>query len=80
MRGAPEEVRKQKYDAGGVAAWSNTATIIPWMLYQAYGDRRVLEVQFESMARWVAFERQRASADLIWGGDYRWETMQGCNL
>lgn len=70
MTGAPEAVRKRRQDAGGAAGWGDAATIIPWTLYQAYGDRRVLEAQYESMARWVAYERQRAGADLIWDGDF----------
>ena len=46
------------------------ATIIPWNMYLAYGDRRVLEAQYESMKRWVAYERTRAGDDLIWTGDF----------
>ena len=40
-------------DPGGAAGWADAATIIPWNMYLAYGDRRILETQYESMARWV---------------------------
>ena len=52
------------------AAWADAAVIIPWMVYLTYGDRRILEEQYESMARWVEYERQRAGDDYIWDGDF----------
>ena len=32
----------------GVPAWGDAGTVIPWRMYQNYGDRRVLEEHFES--------------------------------
>ncbi len=29
-----------------------TAIIVPYALYQAYGERRVLEENYETMVRW----------------------------
>jgi alpha-L-rhamnosidase len=55
--------------AGGSAAWGDAAVVIPWTIYLTYGDTRVLERQYPSMARWVEFERTRAGDDLIWDGD-----------
>ena len=57
-------------DAGGAAGWADAATIIPWNMYLAYGDKRVLESQYESMSRWVGYQRTRAGDDLIWAGDF----------
>jgi alpha-L-rhamnosidase len=54
---------------GGSAAWADAAVIIPWNMYLAYGDKRVLEEQYDSMARWVEYERGRAGDDYIWSGD-----------
>ncbi len=51
------------------AAWSDAALIIPWSLYLAYGDRRILEEQYPSMRRWVEYERSRAGAAYLWRGD-----------
>src|SRR5207244_8022579 len=42
---------------------------IPWNMYLSYGDKRVLEQQYDSMARWVEYERARAGDDYIWSGD-----------
>jgi alpha-L-rhamnosidase len=32
-----------------VAVWGDAAVIVPWVLYQRYGDVGVLKQQFESM-------------------------------
>jgi len=58
------------HDPGGAAGWADAATIIPWNMYLAYADRRILEVQYESMKRWVGYQRTRAGDDLIWSGDF----------
>jgi alpha-L-rhamnosidase len=35
------------------AAWSDAAIIVPWDLYQAFGDRQIFLNQFESMKQWL---------------------------
>ena len=35
----------------GSAGWGDAAVIVPWELYRAYGDRRLLEEQWPSMVR-----------------------------
>jgi alpha-L-rhamnosidase len=35
------------------AAWGDAAVIVPWVLYQRYGDAGMLAAQFESMRAWV---------------------------
>ena len=35
--------------------WGDAACIIPWNLYLFYGDRSILEDQFESMRSWVDY-------------------------
>ena len=49
---------------GASAGWADVATIIPWNLYLAYGDRRVLEDQYPSMKAWVEYIRGQAKNDL----------------
>lgn len=51
--------------AGGSAGWADAATIIPWDMYLAYGDKRMLEDQYESMKAWVGY-MQRVSKDDLW--------------
>lgn len=55
-------------NAGGSAAWADAAVIIPWIMYLCYGDARILEVQYDSMRKWVEFERRQAGDDYVWDG------------
>jgi alpha-L-rhamnosidase len=50
--------------AAGSAGWADAATIIPWDLYLAYGDKKILENQFESMKAWVGFIQSKSTNDL----------------
>lgn len=50
------------------AAWADCAVILPWNLYLAYGDRRVLSRQYASMKGWVEFMRAHANG-AVW--EYR---------
>ena len=42
------------------AGWGDAAVIVPWTLYQCYGDQRVLEEQYASMKAWVEYIRKQA--------------------
>ena len=51
--------------AAGSAGWADAATIIPWNMYLAYGDKKILEDQYESMKGWVGF-MERSSTNYLW--------------
>jgi len=51
--------------AAGSAGWADAATIIPWNMYLAYGDKRILEDQYNSMKAWVGF-MERNSNNYLW--------------
>ena len=44
--------------------WADVATIIPWNMYLAYGDKRVLENQYASMKAYIESIRKNAHNDL----------------
>ena len=51
------------------AGWGDAAVIIPWTLYQFYGDPQILSDQFESMKGWVDYihkEDEKAGGSHIW--------------
>ena len=50
--------------AGASAGWADVATIIPWNVYLAYGDKRVLENQYNSMKAWVEYMHGKSKNDL----------------
>ncbi len=37
------------------AAWADAAAVIPWTIYQQYGDLHLLEKQFENMKLWADY-------------------------
>ncbi len=41
--------------AGGGPAWSGICITMPWQVYRQYGDTRVLEENYPTMKRWLAF-------------------------
>lgn len=55
--------------ASGSTAWADAALIVPWQTYLAYGDKRILEVQYPSMKAWVEYMKNRAGDDFLWIGD-----------
>ena len=50
----------------GAAFWGDVATVLPWTLYQAYGDVRVLAEQFDSMKIWVDFITGQCGENGLW--------------
>lgn len=50
--------------AGGSAGWADSSTIIPWTLYEVYGNQEVLEKQYPSMKSWVEFMRKNSNNNL----------------
>ena len=64
--GVPHVVPNILGDQAGAAAWSDAATVIPWTLYQVYGDRKMLAEQFPLMKGWVDYIRSKVSANGLW--------------
>ena len=48
------------------AGWADVAVVVPWTVYQAFGDKRVLEEQYPSMKAWVEYMRKQAGEKYIW--------------
>ncbi len=49
---------------GNSAGWADVATIVPWDMYIAYGDKRILATQYNSMKAFVESVRRTAKDDL----------------
>ena len=52
-------------NAAASAGWADAATIIPWTMYNAFGDVKFLEDQYESMKAWVGY-MEKQSTDYLW--------------
>ena len=54
-----------KQGTHSAAAWADAAVIIPWTLYLTFGDKKILETQYDSMKAWIEFMRKHSN-DNIW--------------
>lgn len=43
------------------AAWADAGVIIPWTLYQIYGDTSILESSYENMVRWIVYSKKNST-------------------
>lgn len=67
----PHIVPMANLNKGGSAAWGDVATILPWNLYEFYGDVAILDQQFESMRAWVDYIKdidESSGGKRLWTG------------
>lgn len=50
----------------GAAFWGDVVTVLPWTLYRAYGDKRILQHSYDSMKHWVAFIESQCGENGLW--------------
>ena len=66
-------VEMKRGDFMGVPGWGDAGVVVPWRLWQQYGDKRQLRDNYEAAKRWVEFI-QLNNPDLLWtnkrGNDY----------
>ena len=51
--------------AGGTPAWADAGTVVPWRMYQNYGDTRMLAEHYESARRWVDYVHSK-NPNMLW--------------
>jgi alpha-L-rhamnosidase len=56
--------------AAASAGWADVAVVLPWTMYQAFGDKRILEEQYPSMKAWVEYMRRQAGDSYIWSNGF----------
>ncbi|MEU8639273.1 family 78 glycoside hydrolase catalytic domain [Amycolatopsis sp. NPDC048633] len=52
-------------DGSGTAGWGDAGVIVPYTLWQRYGDTGVINEHFAAMVKWVEYLRSTSGADLI---------------
>ncbi len=60
-------------NSAGAAGWADASVIVPWTLYQSYGDEDILRTQYNSMKGWVEYMRERARMDsttYLWDNNF----------
>lgn len=71
--------------ASCASGWSDAATIIPWNVYLQYGDKKILQQQFESMKAWVDYvkkEDEKSGSKRLWTTGFQfgdWLALDGEN-
>ena len=50
------------------AAWGDAATICPWTVYLAYGNKNILKQQYTSMKKWVDYITTHTTTPYLWTG------------
>nr|WP_067053594.1 glycoside hydrolase family 78 protein [Mucilaginibacter sp. L294] len=61
----PDVFKQNKDDEnGGATGWSDVATVVPWNMYLAYGDKELLQNQYPSMKAWVDYMQKKAKNNL----------------
>ncbi|MET0296047.1 MAG: family 78 glycoside hydrolase catalytic domain [Microbacterium sp.] len=53
------------------AAWGDAATVVPWTLYERFGDLGVLRAQFDSARRWVDLQAEISGPSRLWDTGYQ---------
>jgi alpha-L-rhamnosidase len=56
--------KSAKNGPGAATGWADVSTIIPWNMYLAYGDKRILENQYSSMKAWIDYMTHQSKSDL----------------
>lgn len=67
---------------GGAAVWGDAATIIPWTMYQSYGDPAILQQNFSAMKDWVEWIGRNSKSNNLWTGTFQfgdWLALDGEN-
>lgn len=57
---------------GGATGWADASVIVPWTVYQSYGDVRILKEQYASMKGWVDYMIRKSGDDYLWNDPKHW--------
>ncbi|MGW5281746.1 family 78 glycoside hydrolase catalytic domain [Streptomyces collinus] len=63
--GAFTDVAPAVISGAGTAGWGDAGVIVPYTVWQRFGDLGVVDRHFTAMARWVDYLRGTAGSDLI---------------
>ncbi len=78
--GVPHVVPNILGDQAGAAAWSDCATIVPWTMYQIYGDKEILSEQYGCMKMWVDYITEHCSENGLWQSGFQYGDWLGLDI
>lgn len=53
------------YAAGGGPAWSGICVTLPWQIYRHYGDKRILEISYPMIQKWLEFMEKKTTDGIL---------------
>ena len=76
-----ESFRESAFWHGGACVWGDAAVIMPWTLYNQYGDITILKRQYASMKAWIDWiVKTYVDEDGLWSGGFQfgdWLALDG---
>ncbi|MGL5435808.1 MAG: family 78 glycoside hydrolase catalytic domain [Lachnospiraceae bacterium] len=57
-------MQKEAFGTDTSAGWGDAAVIVPWVIYQSYGDKRILEECFDMILRWMKYVEHDAASNM----------------
>lgn len=66
--GAYPDVAPYCWVGFGQAAWGDAGIILPWNVYTMYGDKSIIEENFDSMERYMTFMANQAGDGYLYNG------------
>lgn len=70
-RGVPHVV-PDILDSYSSSAWSDVAVIVPWVVYQIYGDKGILEENWKCMHEWVDYIKNNCGENGLWQSGFQY--------
>lgn len=67
---------------GGAAVWGDATTIIPWNMYEIYGDDAILKQHYPAMKSWIDWITKQTKTPNLWTGGFQfgdWIALDGEN-
>lgn len=50
------------------SSWGDAATICPWQVYLAFGNKQILKNQYQSMKKWIDYITSTTTTKYLWTG------------
>lgn len=54
----------------GGPAWADAGVICPWTIYKMYGDKQIIEENYDAMKRFIDFCKNRCTSELLPPGSF----------
>jgi len=61
----PKAVHYSNAKESTPCGWADAAVVVPWVIYKTYGDKALLERQYNSMKKLVELEKKNAAWDSV---------------